>query len=112
MPVCRCRFAAVNVAGSVSPSETWVCIFHFYLLMSTYRLEKLFAPRWIALVGASPRESLVGRAFATRIVRFLIGEMRDADKHVLDVADLDQLVELDLKCGVVPVLRNSGSGRP
>jgi len=29
--------------------------------MSTYRLEKAFAPRSIALVGASPRESSVGR---------------------------------------------------
>ncbi|WP_046865786.1 bifunctional acetate--CoA ligase family protein/GNAT family N-acetyltransferase [Microvirga massiliensis] len=30
--------------------------------MSTYRLEKLFAPRSVALVGASPREGSVGRA--------------------------------------------------
>ena len=29
--------------------------------MSTYRLEKIFAPRSIALVGASPRETSVGR---------------------------------------------------
>src|SRR6266480_987887 len=30
--------------------------------MSTYRLEKLFCPRSVALVGASPRERSVGRA--------------------------------------------------
>jgi len=30
--------------------------------MSTYRLEKLFAPRSVALVGASPRQESVGRA--------------------------------------------------
>ena len=30
--------------------------------MSTYRLDRLFAPRSIALVGASPREKSVGRA--------------------------------------------------
>jgi acetyltransferase len=30
--------------------------------VSTYRLDKLFAPRAIALVGASPREGSVGRA--------------------------------------------------
>src|ERR1051326_384519 len=30
--------------------------------MSTYRLKKLFSPRSIALVGASPRERSVGRA--------------------------------------------------
>src|ERR1043166_3667607 len=29
--------------------------------MSTYRLEKLLAPRSVALVGASPRDSSVGR---------------------------------------------------
>src|SRR5215475_6014107 len=30
--------------------------------MSTYRLDKLFAPRSVALVGASPRATSVGRA--------------------------------------------------
>ena len=30
--------------------------------MSTYRLDKLFAPRSVALVGASPRQESVGRA--------------------------------------------------
>ena len=30
--------------------------------MSTYRLESLFAPRSVALVGASPREGSLGRA--------------------------------------------------
>jgi len=30
--------------------------------MWTYRLEKLFCPRSVALVGASPRERSVGRA--------------------------------------------------
>jgi acetyltransferase len=29
--------------------------------MSTYRLENLFAPRSVALVGTSPRERSVGR---------------------------------------------------
>jgi acetyltransferase len=29
--------------------------------MSTYRLDKLFAPRSVALVGASPREGSLGR---------------------------------------------------
>src|SRR6266699_2317017 len=29
--------------------------------MSTYRLDKVFAPRSVALAGASPRESSVGR---------------------------------------------------
>ena len=30
--------------------------------MSTYRLEKLFSPRSVAVVGASPRETSPGRA--------------------------------------------------
>ena len=30
--------------------------------MSTYRLDKLFSPRSVAVVGASPREASVGRA--------------------------------------------------
>ena len=29
--------------------------------MSTYQLEKLFAPRSVALIGASPREGSLGR---------------------------------------------------
>jgi CoA binding protein/acetyltransferase (GNAT) family protein len=37
--------------------------------MSTYRLDKLFAPHSIAIVGASPRERSLGRA----ILRNLIG---------------------------------------
>jgi acetyltransferase len=38
--------------------------------MSTYRLEKFFAPRSIALVGASPRERSIGRT--------MLGKMREA----------------------------------
>src|SRR6185295_2353551 len=30
--------------------------------MSTYRLDRLFAPRSVALVGASPRDKSLGRA--------------------------------------------------
>jgi acetyltransferase len=30
--------------------------------MSTYRLDKLFSPRSVAVVGASPRETSPGRA--------------------------------------------------
>jgi len=37
--------------------------------MSTYRLDKLFAPRSIALVGASPREGSLGRTVLRNIVR-------------------------------------------
>src|SRR5262245_25146020 len=39
--------------------------------MSTYRLDRLFAPRSVALVGASPREKSVGRA--------VLRNLRDGD---------------------------------
>jgi len=35
--------------------------------MSTYHLEELFAPKSIALVGASPRERSLGRIVLTRL---------------------------------------------
>ena len=35
--------------------------------MSTYRLDKLFAPRSVALVGGSPRERSVGRAILSNL---------------------------------------------
>lgn len=35
--------------------------------MSTYRLEKLFWPRSIAIVGASPRERSLGRSIARNL---------------------------------------------
>jgi len=36
--------------------------------MSTYRLDKLFAPRSIAIVGASPREHSVGRTVLHNVI--------------------------------------------
>ena len=35
--------------------------------MSTYRLDRLFAPRSIALVGASPRPTSVGRTILNNV---------------------------------------------
>ena len=35
--------------------------------MSTYRLDRLFAPRSVALVGASPRETSLGRAILNNL---------------------------------------------
>src|SRR6476659_4632172 len=35
--------------------------------MSTYRLNRLFAPRSVALVGASPRPSSVGRTILNNL---------------------------------------------
>ena len=39
--------------------------------MSTYRLDKLFAPRSIAVIGASPRENSLGR--------FVLRNLREAN---------------------------------
>ena len=36
--------------------------------MSTYRLDRLVAPRSLAVVGASPRETSVGRHVIANIV--------------------------------------------
>ena len=38
--------------------------------MSTYRLEKLFAPQSVAVIGASPRERSVGRAILRNLRAF------------------------------------------
>jgi acetyltransferase len=35
--------------------------------MSTYRLQKLFCPRSVAIVGASPRERSLGRSIARNL---------------------------------------------
>jgi acetyltransferase len=37
------------------------------LLMSTYRLDKLFSPRSVAVVGASPRETSPARAVLSNL---------------------------------------------
>jgi len=37
--------------------------------MSTYRLDKLFAPRSVAVVGASPRNTSPGRAVLKNLRR-------------------------------------------
>jgi acetyltransferase len=37
--------------------------------MSTYRLDKLFSPRSVAVVGASPRDSSAGHAVLRNLRR-------------------------------------------
>ena len=66
--------------------------------MSTYRLERLFAPRSVALVGASPRPTSVGRTilnnlrtagFAGPIQPRQSALQRDRRRHaVKSIADL------------------------
>ena len=44
-------------------------------------------------------------ALVTQLFDFFIGQVLDADEHVLDFADTDQLVELNLNGCAVAVLR-------
>lgn len=48
--------------------------------MSTYRLDKLFAPRSLAIVGASPREGSPGR----HIVRNVLGAGFSGPVHLVN----------------------------
>ncbi len=66
--------------------------------MSTYRLDKLFAPRSIAVVGASPRETSPGRAVLLNLRRagfpgalHLVNPHYDAIEGVTAVKTYDQL---------------------
>jgi len=64
--------------------------------MSTYRLEKMFAPRSVALVGASPRESSVG----TKILRNLrearfAGPLDLVNPHHRRIEGIDTVPRID-----------------
>lgn len=72
--------------------------------MSTYRLDKLFSPRSIALVGASPREGSLGRTVLRNLREAgfsgpvtLVNPRHaeiDGARCVRDVADLDPVPDL------------------
>ena len=50
--------------------------------MSTYRLDKLFAPRSVAVVGASPRNTSPGRAVLKNLQRGdFVGEIYLVNPH-------------------------------
>jgi acetyltransferase len=64
--------------------------------MSTYRLDQLFAPKSVALIGASPRASSVGRAILRNLRAFrgpihLINPHYDAIEGVQAVRSIDRL---------------------
>ena len=68
--------------------------------MSTYRLDKLFSPRSVAVVGASPREKSPGRAVLTNLRRggfaggiHLVNPHYDSIEGVRAVKSYDELPE-------------------
>jgi acetyltransferase len=71
--------------------------------MTTYRLEKLFAPRSVAVVGASPRQQSVGRKILSNLKRGgFAGEIRLVNPRYREidgtsaVSSVDNLPETDL----------------
>ncbi|MFY9840997.1 MAG: CoA-binding protein, partial [Xanthobacteraceae bacterium] len=69
--------------------------------MSTYRLDKLFAPRSIAVVGASPRETSPGRAVLKNLRRggfageiYLVNPHYDSIEGVVAVKSCDVLPDV------------------
>ena len=66
--------------------------------MSTYRLERLFSPQSVAVVGASPRESSAGRAVLRNLRRggfagaiYLVNPRYDAIEGVPAARSYNQL---------------------
>src|SRR5215470_5635935 len=58
--------------------------------MSTYRLEKLFAPRSIAVVGASPRATSPGRAVLQNLrAAGFPGTLRLVNPHYREIEGID-----------------------
>ena len=56
--------------------------------MSTYRLDKLFSPRSVAVIGASPREKSPGRAVLENLRRGgFAGEIDTAEFAILVRSD-------------------------
>jgi acetyltransferase len=79
--------------------------------MSTYRLDKLFAPRSVAVVGASPRETSPGRAVLKNLRRggfvgeiYLVNPHYDSIEGVSAVKSCDMLPDVPdiVVIGVLP----------
>src|SRR5262249_5905997 len=83
--------------------------------MSTYRLDRLFAPRSIAIVGASPREHSLGRAILRNVtagsfggpVRLVDSRHAEIDgiaavPSIADLPDVPDLVVIAVPAPAVP----------
>src|SRR5262249_58330464 len=83
--------------------------------MSTYRLDRLFAPRSIAIVGASPREHSLGCAILRNVTAGGFGgpvrlvDSRDAEidgiaagPSITDLPDVPDLVVIAVPAPAVP----------
>src|SRR5215471_17652036 len=72
--------------------------------MSTYRLDKLFSPRSVAVVGASPREASVGRAILRNIRSAgFKGSIRLVNPHYGEIEGIKTLKTIQ-ELGVAPDL--------
>jgi acetyltransferase len=90
--------------------------------MSTYRLQQLFHPRSVALVGASPRENSLGRAVLDNLKQAGFGgtiglvnpRYKEIDGHpcaarISDLADIPDLIVIVTPADTIPVLiRDAG----
>src|SRR5688572_9551099 len=64
--------------------------------MSTYRLERLFSPRSIALIGGSPRENSLGRIVLTNLkAAGFGGELHVVNPHHREIGGLQTLPLID-----------------
>jgi acetyltransferase len=64
--------------------------------MSTYRLERLFSPRSIALIGGSPRENSLGRIVLTNMkAAGFGGELHVVNPHHREIGGLQTLPAID-----------------
>jgi acetyltransferase len=85
--------------------------------MSTYHLDKLFAPRSVAVVGTSPREGSLGRALLRNVgdggfdgtIRLVNPEYDEIDgyrtfKTIRDLPDVPDVAVIATPAGVVPTI--------
>jgi acetyltransferase len=62
--------------------------------MSTYRLDQLFSPKSVALVGASPRATSVGRAILRNLLAFS-GQIHLINPHYAAIEGVQAVRALD-----------------
>jgi acetyltransferase len=73
--------------------------------MSTYRLDRLVAPRSLAVVGASPRETSVGRHVIANIVAAGFGgPVHVVNPHYAEIEGIETVKSIDAVAGTPDVV--------
>ncbi len=73
--------------------------------MSTYRLDRLIAPRSLAVVGASPRETSVGRHVVANIIAAgFAGPVHVVNPNYADIEGIDTVKSIDAIAGTPDVV--------